>query len=142
MNLNEAQQIATRITDIWPRGGIATHVVEEILQSDYGDPERARRAVEKMKRSVTFFNLVEFHAYYVAAPGAIQLGEPHVCGDCNNDGWQNAPEFERNGIMYTAMKPCSHCKHGRRAEHSTIWKETQARTAELNDQTTTTEGAA
>ena len=137
MNRQDAMELVTRISDIWPRGGIANHVWEEVLITEYSDPERARRAVEKMKRTVSYVDIGKFHDAYMAAPTSIDVGEPVICGDCTNSGWVEAQPYVRSGAEYSACKPCPHCRHGHKVSQSTIVKERKALRAP-----TTTETAA
>lgn len=123
MMRQDATELATEISQTWPRG-IATHVWEDILHTDYSDPQRARKAVKKMQRTVTgMASVAHFHDAYLATPAIVVHGhEETVCGDCGNDGWITAPDETHNGHTYTTVKPCGHCRHGRKAQSSSAWK--------------------
>ena len=125
MKRQDATEIATEVCQLWPKG-LNASVWEEVLQDDYSDAERARIAVQKMKRIIHYApSISHFHEQYLLSPSSFDVGEPTVCTDCLNDGWHFAPSYLRNSTEYTAVKPCAHCKHGRKAEHSAIWKERQ-----------------
>lgn len=123
MNRQDAAECATDLAQTWPRG-IATHVWEDILKTDYSDPHRARKAIKKMQREVTgLASVAHFHHAYLATPTEITPGHtPTTCNDCGNDGWTQAPNETHNNHEYTTVKPCPHCHHGRKAQHSSTWK--------------------
>lgn len=122
MKRQEATECATEVTTSW-RNGLATHVWEEEFQQNYGDFERAMRAIRKMRRTCKFAPVIaDFHAMYLATPESNPGHEETKCGDCGNDGWVEAAPETHNGNEYTAVKPCPHCRHGRKAEHSSTWK--------------------
>ena len=128
LNRQDATELATAIATTW-RNGLPTHIWEDELQTNYRDAERARRAIDKLKRTATFAPAIAaFHDAYIAQPSSVIEGDPITCGDCSNSGWTQAPDYQRNGHTYTAQQPCGHCKHGTRAQQSTIWREQQART--------------
>lgn len=133
MNHQDACEIATDISQSW-RNGLATSVWEEELQEFYGDVGRARRAVAKMRRTCRYPPvIVDFHDAYTAQPPTDPQSHVAICGDCGNDGWVEAPSYERLGIVYSAVRPCGHCRHGKKAEGSSTWKQRGQQDAQSPD---------
>lgn len=121
MNIDQAAHLATEISQCW-RNGLATNTWETDL-TKYSDVSRAWKAVEHLKRTERFAPVIAtFHAAYQATPSS--TGDTRtVCTDCNNDGWVTAPDNTHTDRPPTsAAQPCPHCRHGKRATESNIWK--------------------
>ena len=122
MNVDKAAELATEISQCW-RNGIATHIWEKELLL-YSDVSRAWKAVERLKRTERFSPVIAtFHDAYHLAPSSEGQGAPTVCGDCNDDGWISDQEnMHVDRPPTSAARPCTHCRHGKKAAESTIWK--------------------
>jgi GAF domain-containing protein len=120
MTHNEAAQLATRISQTWPRGLQTVVWEEELAQLDAG---RAGTAIERLRRLEQHPpSIARFYAEYHAIQSHDASTRPprRDCETCQNTGWAQVPGIVETATgpeeMDVGVKPCR-CPWGQEREH-------------------------
>ena len=110
MTPTEANDLAVRIVNTWPRGpGI--EIWADVLIELHTGP--AGTAYIRLRNDTD--NAPSVHRYLTVYRALHTAASDAKCEHCGNDGTITGPEFVRHGHTYQSAIPCPHCEHGRHA---------------------------
>jgi hypothetical protein len=136
MTRDEAADLATRISQTWPRGVSAAVWEDELIELDAG---RAGTTLVKLRRVAKHApSIAEFWEMYQSVNTSDRSTRPDDCRVCDNQGTvatleKRTTEVDGHPVEFEAWGPCSPCRcEWGRAKADALAKAATANARELD----------
>lgn len=119
----EAEALAVKICQTWPKSPPVDVWVEDLLDLDVG---AAGTGFVRLRREAEHAPSIARFRATVKSLRTTDGGTPRgpKCEACSNSGWVETDPLTIDDHTYSQVRPCT-CPEGKLREQSTIWRERQ-----------------